>query len=73
MQPTIALSIRSLMEELEKELKELRVFAAPRRGSNNVNLARSPMAPGDRTTIQRVHMEAPMALASYVALLDING
>ena len=54
------------MEELGKGLKELRVFAAPWR-EQQCQQARSPGAPGDWTTNQRVHMEGPMALATYVA------
>ena len=54
------------MEELEKGLKELRGFAAPRR-EQQCQLTRHPRALGDWTTNQRVHMEGPMALASYVA------
>jgi hypothetical protein len=50
------------MEELEKGLKDLRVFAALWR-EQQCQTARSPRAPGDWTTNQRVHM----ALATYVA------
>jgi hypothetical protein len=51
------------MEELGKGLKELRVFAAPWR-EQQCQQARSPGAPGDWTTNQRVHMEGPMVLAT---------
>jgi hypothetical protein len=50
------------MEELEKRLKELRGFAAPWREQQGQQ-ARPPELPGD----QRIHMEGPMALATYVA------
>ena len=61
----IELRRRSLMEELEKGLKELRGFAAPWR-EQQCQLA-TPRAPRDWTTNQRIHMEGPMALAAYVA------
>ena len=54
------------MEELGKGLKELRVFAAPWR-EQQCQQARSPGAPGDWTTNQRVHMVGPMAPAAEVA------
>jgi hypothetical protein len=54
------------MEELEKGLKEQRGFAAPW-GEQQFQQARSPRAPRDWTTNQRVHMEGPMVLAAYVA------
>jgi hypothetical protein len=54
------------MEELEKELKELRGLAAPWR-EQQCQLARPPGTSGNWTTNQRVHMEGPMALATYVA------
>jgi hypothetical protein len=53
------------MEELEKELKELMVFAVPWR-DQKYQQTRFPGAPGDWTTNQRVQMEQPMALATYV-------
>ena len=53
------------MEELEKGLKELRVFAAPWR-VQQCQQARYPGAPRDWTTNQRIYMEQPMALATYV-------
>jgi hypothetical protein len=56
----------SQKEELEKGLKELRWFAAPWR-EQQCQQARGPGAPGDWTTNQRVHMEQPMAVATYVA------
>ena len=55
------------MEELDKGLKELRGFAAPWWGSNSINQLDTLRAPGDWTTNQRVHIEGPMALATYVA------
>jgi hypothetical protein len=54
------------MEDLEKKLKELRGFAAPR-GEKQFQQARPPGAPGDWTAKQRIHMERPLALATYVA------
>ena len=54
------------MEELEKGLKEQRGFAAPWR-EQQCQQARLPGAPRDWTTNQRIHMEQPMALATYVA------
>jgi hypothetical protein len=53
------------MEELEKGLKELKGCAAPWR-EQQYQQARPP-APRDWTTNQRIHMEGPMALATYVA------
>jgi hypothetical protein len=53
------------MEELEKGLKELMGFAAPWR-EQQCQQAR-PGAPRDWTNNQRVHVEQPMALATYVA------
>jgi hypothetical protein len=44
------------MEELEKELKELRGIAAPWR-EQQCQQARHPRALGDWTNNQRVHME----------------
>jgi hypothetical protein len=54
------------MEELETGLKELRGFAAPW-GEQQCQLTRYPGTLGAWTTNQRVHMEGPMALATYVA------
>jgi hypothetical protein len=54
------------MEEMEKGLKELRGFAAPRE-EQQYQQARPPRAPRDWTTNQRTHMEGPMAPAVYVA------
>jgi hypothetical protein len=54
------------MEELEEILEELREVAAPWR-EKQCQLASLPKAPRDWTTNQRIHMEGPMALASYVA------
>ena len=62
----IGLSAGSPMEELEKGLKELRGFAAPWR-EQQCQQARPPRAPGDWTTYQRIYMEGPMALGTYVA------
>ena len=60
------------MEELEKELKELRGLAAPWR-EQQCQLARPPGTSRYWTTNQRVHMEGPMALATYVAEDDLVG
>jgi hypothetical protein len=54
------------MEELEKEMKELRRFAAQGK-EEQCQQARPPGAPGDWATNQRIHMEGTMALATYVA------
>ena len=54
------------MEELEKGLKELRVLQLHGK-SNIVNSPNPPEFPGDWTTNLSVHMEGPMALATYVA------
>jgi hypothetical protein len=54
------------MEELEKRLKELRRVAAPWK-EQQCQQARTPRAPRDCNTNQRVHMERPMALVTYVA------
>jgi hypothetical protein len=54
------------MEELEKGLKELRGFAAPW-GEQQCQQARPLGAPRDWTNNQRVHMERPVVLATYVA------
>ena len=62
-QPAIGLSAVSLMEELEKGLKELREVAAPS-GEKQCQLVRIPITSGDYTTNQRVHMEGPMAPAA---------
>jgi hypothetical protein len=54
------------MEELEKELKELRGFVSQWR-EQKCQQARSPGTPRDWTTNQRIHMEGPMALVTFVA------
>jgi hypothetical protein len=54
------------MEELEKRLKKLKGVAAPWR-EQQCQQARIPGAPGDWVTNQRIHMEQPMVLATYVA------
>ena len=54
------------MEELEKGLKELSGFAASWR-EQQCQRARFPRTPKDWTTNQRIHMERPMVLATYVA------
>ena len=51
---------------MEKGLKKLRGLAAPWR-EQQCQLARLPGVLGDWTTNQRVHMEGPMAPATYVA------
>ena len=56
------------MEEVEKGLKELRVFAAPWRQQQCQQATPHPLrAPGDWSTNQRIHMGKPMALVTYVA------
>jgi hypothetical protein len=60
------------MEEMEKGLKELRGFAASW-GEQQCQQARPPGAPGDWTTIQRMYVERPMPLATYVAEDGIVG
>lgn len=54
------------MEELEKGMKELRGLHI-HRGSNSVNMPDPLALSGDSTTNQRIHMEGPMALTTYVA------
>jgi hypothetical protein len=54
------------MEESEKEMKELRGFAAPW-CEQQCQLARTPGVPGDWNINQRIHMEGPVALVTYVA------
>jgi hypothetical protein len=54
------------MEGLEKGLKELRGFAEPWR-EQLCQQARPPEAPRDLITSQRICMESPIALATYVA------
>ena len=48
MKPTIGLSTRSPMEELEKGLKELKGFAAHRK-NNNINQPDLPELPGTKS------------------------
>ena len=55
----------SLMEELEKGLKELKGFATHRKNSN-ISQPDLPELPGTKPPT-RVHMEGPMAKAAYVA------
>jgi hypothetical protein len=64
-QPAFGLSTGTPVEELEKGLKELRGFSAPR-GEQQCQLTRHPGAPGDWTTNQRIHMEGSRAPATYV-------
>jgi hypothetical protein len=54
------------MEKLEKGLKELRGFTVPWK-EQQCQQVRPHGAPEDWTTNQRIHMEGPMAPASYVA------
>ena len=42
------------------------VVCSPMEGAT-VSTGQTPGAPGDWTTNQRIHMEGPMALATYVA------
>ena len=65
-QSTIGLSTGSPMEEWEKGLKELKWFATQQR-EQQCQWGRLPGTPTDWTTNQRVHMEGPMVLATYVA------
>jgi hypothetical protein len=65
-QPIIGLSAGSMMEELEKGLKEWRRFVAPWREQQCL-LAGLHVAPGTWTTNQRVHIEGPKALTAYMA------
>jgi len=67
------------MEELEKALKGLKGFATHRK-NNYQPTNRSPPLPArasrGQTIDQRVHMEPPMALVTYVAedgLVTISG
>jgi hypothetical protein len=53
------------MEKLEKGPKELKEFAAHRR-NNNMNQPVYPELPGTNSPT-RVHMEGPMASATYAA------
>jgi hypothetical protein len=55
-----------MLEELEKGLKELKGFAALWR-EQQCQQTRPPGATADWTTNQRIHMEEPMVLATYVA------
>ena len=64
MQPSIGLSTVFLMEELEKELG---VGGCSPMGGATVSTGQTPGAPRDWTINQRVHMEGPMAPATYVA------
>jgi hypothetical protein len=61
----IGLSTVSLMKALEKGLKDLRGFAGPWR-EQQCQQTRPPRAPGDWISNQRIHMEWPMELATYV-------
>ena len=64
-EPNIGLSMISRVEELGKELKELRGFAAP--CSNSVNCLEPPEFPGTGLPTG-VHMEIPMALTAHVRI-----
>ena len=55
------------MEELEKGLNEGAEEVSSPMERATVSQTRAPRAPGDWTTNQRVHMEGPMALATYVS------
>ena len=50
---------------MEKGLEELRGFAVPWK-EQQYQQARPPGAPEDWTTNQRIHMEQPVVLATYV-------
>jgi hypothetical protein len=54
------------MGDSEKGRKELRGYAAPC-GETTVLTGQTPRAPRDWTNNQRLHMEGPMVLATYVA------
>jgi hypothetical protein len=56
--------VRSLIEELEKGLKELKGFATHRK--NNINQPDPTELPETKPPT-RVHMEGPMAPATHVA------
>ena len=56
------------MEELEKEMG-----LQSHGGSNSTNWPDPPRATGDWTTNQRIHMEGPMALATYVVEVGLVG
>ena len=58
--------VGSLMEELEKGMKELRGFTALW-GKQQCQQDRPPGPPREWTTNQRTHMEELMNLATYVA------
>ena len=73
MQPTIGLNMGSQMEELQKGLQELRGFASFLGGGNSVNQPDTLDPHGDWTTNQNVHMEGPMAPATYVAEASLVG
>ena len=65
-QGTIGLSAESPTEELEKGPKEVRLFVAPWR-EQQCQPVTCPGTLGEWITNQRINMEGPMALASYVA------
>jgi hypothetical protein len=52
--------------EMEKRLKELRGYADPWK-EQQYQLVQTPRASMDWSTNQRIHMEQPMVLATYVA------
>ena len=54
------------MKELGKELKKVKGFASPQ-VEQHYQPTRPPRASTMQTTNQRVHMEGPMAPATYVA------
>jgi hypothetical protein len=60
------------MEELEKQAKGLKGFAAPYE-EQQYEPTGTPRAPRDQTTNQRGHMEGPMAPAAYVAKDGLAG
>ena len=68
MQAAIGLSTGSLMEGLEKGMKELRGFAAPLWGAT-LSTGQTPhtKAPRNWTSNQRIQMEEPRGPATYVA------
>jgi hypothetical protein len=64
--------METLMEKLEKGLKELRSIAAPW-WEQQCQQVRPPGPPRDWTTNQRVYIEQAIALATYVAKDDLIG
>ena len=66
MQPTIALSRRTPMEELGEGLKGLKGFATHRK-NNNINTPDPSELPGTKLPTKEYTLEGPVAPAAYVA------